>query len=221
MIFKDRRDAGRKLGALLAKRFPERGGQALALGLPRGGVPVANEVAKALGAPLDVFIARKLGVPGQEELAMGAISSGGAIDLNREVVDTLGISDELIEKAIAREKIELRRRESLYRGGRPERPVAGKTVFLIDDGLATGATMRAAISALRQRGPAKIVAAVPVGARSTCERLLDYADDVACLQTPVDFRAVGAWYQNFDQTSDQEVIDLLERAAERAGAQAA
>jgi predicted phosphoribosyltransferase len=183
------------------------------LALPRGGVPVASEVARTLNAPLDVFVVRKLGAPGQEELAMGAIASGGLRVVNWEVVRGLGISDGQIEEASEREIQELRRRELQYRGARDPINVRGRTVILVDDGLATGSTMRAAVAALRQQAPQRVVVAVPVGALATCESLARDADKVVCLDTPVEFYAVGQWYESFPQTSDEEVSQLLDEAA--------
>ena len=186
----------------------------LVLALPRGGVPVAYEVARALNAPLDVFLVRKLGVPGHEEAAMGAIASGGIRVLNDEVIHALHLPRQVVEEVTAREQRELQRREQLYRDGRPAPDVKGRTVILIDDGLATGATMRAALRALRQQRPARLIVAVPVGARSACRELLGEADEVICARTPEPFFGVGWWYQQFEQTSDQEVHDLLARAAQ-------
>jgi putative phosphoribosyl transferase len=210
MMFLDRRDAGR----MLAKQLEALAGRddVLVLGLPRGGVPVAFEVATALRAPLDVFVVRKLGVPGQEELAMGALASGGLRVLNQDVVRTLDISPETVDAVASREAEELTRRERLYRGDRPAPELAGKTVILIDDGLATGSTMRAAAAALRQRGPARVIVAVPVAARQTCEQLRREVDEVVCAATPSPFLAVGQWYAEFGQTSDEEVRELLRRA---------
>lgn len=207
MIFHDRTDAGRKLAAKL-RPFAGRD-DVIVLALPRGGVPVGFEVAKALAAPLDVFLVRKLGVPGREELAMGAIASGGVRVVNDEVVRLLGIGAEVLDAAAADEGAELRRREEAYRGGRPAPDVAGKTVVLVDDGLATGSTMRAAVAAVRQLGPAKVVVAVPVGAGETCRAFRETADEVACLHCPAPFFAVGSWYEHFDQTTDAEVKELL------------
>jgi putative phosphoribosyl transferase len=205
--FRDRADAGR----LLAERLSHYAGRddVLVLGLPRGGVPVAAEVARALGAPLDVFLVRKLGLPGQEELAMGAIASGGARVLNEELVETLGIPEALIDAVAAREEEELRRRERLYRGERPPPEVEGKTVILVDDGLATGSSMRAAVAALRRLRPARIVVAVPTAPVSTCEELRPEVDELVCARTPQPFYAVGIWYENFNQTTDEEVRRLL------------
>lgn len=211
MIFRDRADAGR----VLARELRQYAGRTdvLVLGLPRGGVPVAFEVARELGAPLDVFVVRKLGAPGQEELAMGAIASGGVRVLNSEVVHLLGISANEIETITHREEQELDRRERLYRGERPAIDPRGRTVIPIDDGLATGSTMRAAAKALRRLGPEKIVVAVPVASRSTCEELGAEVDEVVCAAKPEPFYAVGQWYASFTQTTDEEVRDLLERAA--------
>jgi predicted phosphoribosyltransferase len=208
--FSDRAQAGR----LLARRLESyaRRHDVVVLGLPRGGVPVAYEAARALDAPLDVFVVRKLGVPQQEELAMGAIASGGVRVLNREVVESLGIPDSVIEDVAQVQQQELQRREGLYRGNRPLLPVEGRVVILIDDGLATGSTMRAAVHALRDMHPARIVVAVPTGAASTCRDLQREADEVVCLMTPEPFYAVGLWYENFEQTTDQEVRDLLQRS---------
>jgi predicted phosphoribosyltransferase len=181
----------------------------IVLGLPRGGVPVAKEVATALDAPLDVFVVRKLGVPRREELAMGAIASGGVRVLNEDVVHSLRIEPQVIESVAAAETRELARREDLYRGTRPPLDLAGKVVILVDDGLATGSTMRAAIAAARRHDPAEVVAAVPVAAPSTCESLRAVADNVVCAVTPKNLYAVGQWYRNFDQTSDGDIADLL------------
>jgi predicted phosphoribosyltransferase len=207
--FHDRREAGRRL----ARELEGHAGRPdmLVLALPRGGVPVAAEVARALGAPLDVFLVRKLGVPGHEELAMGAVASGGVGVLNADVVSGLGIPESVIRSVAARERQELARREELYRGDRPAPDVRGKTVILVDDGLATGATMLAAIRALRQQEPARIVVAVPTASRETCAALQDEADEVVCAITPEPFWAVGQWYDDFSQTSDDEVRDLLAR----------
>jgi putative phosphoribosyl transferase len=210
--FHDRSDAGRQLAAHLTT-YADRP-DVLVLGLPRGGVPVAFEVAQALGAPLDVFLVRKLGLPGQEELAMGAIASGGVTVLNSEVVDTLRIPDRIIDQVAAQEQRELERRERRYRGDRPPPDVRGKTVILVDDGLATGATMHAAAAALREQGPDRIVVAVPTAAPETCDAFRDTVDDIVCAITPDPFYAVGLWYDDFSQTSDEEVRDLLVRAAQ-------
>ena len=212
MLFHDRIDAGRQLAAKLGEYAGR--SDVIVLALPRGGVPVGYEVAKALGAPLDVFLVRKLGVPGQEELAMGAIASGGVRVLNPEAVDYLGIPPEVIDAVTRREQQELERREHLYRGTRPLPRVQGRTVILVDDGLATGSTMRAAVAALRRLGPARVVVAVPVGAPETCAELGTEADECICAREPQPFYAVGAWYEDFSQTSDEEVRYLLEKAAE-------
>ena len=207
--FRDRRDAGRLLAAKLSA-YAHRP-DVIVLALPRGGVPVAYEVARALGAPLDVFVVRKLGVPGHEELAMGAVATGGVRVLNESVVNALGIPDNVIDAVAAQEERELARRERLYRDGRPPPDVRGKTVILVDDGLATGATMHAAIRALRQQHPARIIVAVPVAAPETCEALRAEVDEVICALTPEPFLAVGFWYEDFSQTTDEEVRDLLAR----------
>ncbi len=187
----------------------------LVLGLPRGGVPVAYEVARRLRAPLDVFVVRKLGVPGHRELAMGAIASGGIRVLNREVVDTLNISQAMIDMVAVQEQRELERQQRAYRGDAPFASLAGRTVIVVDDGLATGSTMRAAVRALRQSDPARVVVAAPVAAPDTCRTLGKDADEVVCCEVPETFYAVSMWYEEFDQTSDQEVADLL-RAARHA-----
>jgi putative phosphoribosyl transferase len=209
--FRDRAEAGRVLAAKLAA-YASRP-DVLVLALPRGGVPVGYEVARALGAPLDVYLVRKLGVPGQKELAMGAIATGGARVLNKAVVDALRIPPETIEAVAAAEQLELERRERLYRGNRPPPDVRGRTVILVDDGLATGATMRAAVAALRQQQPARIVVAVPIASPSTCEELRAEVDEVVCAVTPEPFYAIGLWYEDFAPTTDEEVRALLERAA--------
>jgi putative phosphoribosyl transferase len=212
MLFRDRTEAGQVLADQLV-RYAHRP-DVVVLALPRGGVPVGYEVAQALHAPLDVFLVRKLGLPGQEELAMGAIASGGIRVLNEEVVRKLNVPEEIIDAVAAEEQQELSRREHDYRAGRPPPDVRGRTVILVDDGLATGSTMRAAVAALRQQGPARIVVAVPVGAPETCTQLRREADEVVCAETPEPFYAVGAWYEDFSQTTDEEVRDLLARAAE-------
>jgi len=208
--FKDRNEAGRFLAERLSA-YANRP-DTLVLALPRGGVPVAYEVAKALGAPLDVFLVRKLGLPGHEELAMGAIATGGVRVRNPEVVEYLRIPDEVIDEVTARERQELERRERLYREGRPALSPRGRVVILVDDGLATGSTMLAAVLALRQQQPASIVVAVPVAAKQTCEELRTVADEVVCAVTPDPFYAVGLWYEDFSQTTDEEVRELLARA---------
>jgi predicted phosphoribosyltransferase len=211
-LFRDRRDAGRVLAQLL-ERYRGRA-DPIVLALPRGGVPVAYEVATALGAPLDVFLVRKLGVPGHEELAMGAIASGGVVVINDDVVRGLGIRQDLVRHVAEREGDELKRREAAYREGRLPLDVAGKVVILVDDGLATGSSMLAAVSALRRLDPAKIVIAVPAAPESTCRLLGPLVDDVVCATTPSPFMAVGESYWDFSQTTDDEVRALLGEAAE-------
>ncbi|HEX3584093.1 MAG TPA: phosphoribosyltransferase [Thermoanaerobaculia bacterium] len=206
--FADRVEAGRLLGEEVVRRIGKRA-DAIVLALPRGGVPVGYEVARALGAPLDVFIVRKLGVPGQEELAMGAIASGGVRVLNDEVLSFVPVSPRTIEAVAERETRELERREKAYRGNRPPLDVEGKTVVIVDDGLATGSTMRAAVRALRKMKPREIVVAVPVAAPSTCAELRSTVDQMVCLRTPDPFQAVGLWYDDFTQTTDEEVHALL------------
>ena len=207
MIYRDRTDAGKQLAARLAN-YADRD-DVLVLALPRGGVPVAYEVANALRAPLDIFLVRKLGVPGHEELAMGAIASGGVRVINHDVVNYLAIPNHVIDLVAAGEERELERRERLYRGDRPEPDVKGKTVILIDDGLATGSTMRAAAAALRQQNPAKIVVALPVSAIQTCDEYRMGVDEIICARTPEPFMGVGMWYRDFSQTTDEEVRELL------------
>lgn len=211
MVFRDRRDAGRHLAEKLGRYADEP--EVLVLALPRGGVPVAFEVARRLHAPLDLFLVRKLGVPGQEELAMGAIATGGIYVVNEEVVRALGIPREMLEAVAAKEQRELARRDQVYRGNRPPPAIRGRTVILVDDGLATGSSMRAAIAALRRQEPARIVVAVPVAAASTCAELAHEVDAVICAFTPEPFQAVGLWYQDFSQTTDEEIRDLLAQAA--------
>jgi putative phosphoribosyl transferase len=210
--FSNRTEAGR----LLAEKLVNYAGRTdvILLGLPRGGVPVAYEVAKRLRVPLDVFIVRKLGVPGFEELAVGAIASGGVRVLNEDVMRALPNADETIESVTAKETAELERREQSYRDGRPAPELRDRIVILVDDGLATGATMRAAVKALRQRGAAKIVVAVPVGPPDTCRELEEQADETICLCTPEFFQAVGQYYEDFSQTSDEDVRELLSRVAQ-------
>ena len=210
--FVDRADAGHVLAQELSAYANRK--DVIVLALPRGGVPVALEVARALNAPLDVFLVRKLGAPGQAELAMGAIASGGVVVQNEDVVKALKISREAIATAVEHEQKELARREAMYRGGRPPLDVEDKTVILIDDGLATGSTMRAAVTALRDMRPARIVVAVPIGAASTCDELRLIADDCICAIAPEHFRAVGLWYDDFAQTDDAEVCDMLSRSTE-------
>lgn len=210
MVFRDRSDAGRQLAARLGAYA--RAGDVLVLALPRGGVPVAFEVAQTLGLPLDIFVVRKLGVPGHEELAMGAIASGGIRVLNDDVVAALGLPEALIEHVAGLEQRELERREHAYRGDRPPLDVRGRTVIVVDDGLATGASMRAAVAALRQMRPSRIVVAVPTGAARTCAEFAGEADEVVCAAMPEPFYSVGQAYEDFSQTSDAEVRDLLAQA---------
>src|SRR5262249_30663353 len=210
MRFKNRTEAGRFLAERLSA-YANRP-DTLVLGLPRGGVPVAYEVATALNAPLDVFVVRKLGVPGHEELAMGAIATGGARTLNRDVIEYLRIPDEVIDEVTEREEQELGRRELLYRDNRPARSPRDRVTILVDDGLATGSSMRAAALAVRQQQPASVVVAVPVAASQTCDDLRGEADVVVCGFTPEPFYAVGLWYEDFSQTTDEEVRELLARA---------
>jgi predicted phosphoribosyltransferase len=210
MLFANRREAGRILASLLMK-YADRD-DVLVLALPRGGVPVGFEVAQALRAPLDVFIVRKLGVPGHDELAMGAIATGGVRVLNDDVVISLELEPEVIDAVAAREEKELARRERIYRGARPAPDVRGRTVIVVDDGLATGSTMRAAVAALRKQGPARIVVAVPVAAPETCEEFKIEVDETVCAATPRMFNGVGRWYEDFSQTTDDEVHELLAQA---------
>lgn len=210
--FRDRVDAGRVLARALG-RYKGRP-DLLVLGLPRGGVPVAFEVARELGAPLDVFVVRKLGMPGHEEYAIGAIASGGVRIVNEEAIRAFGITNAELDAVTAEERVELERRERRYRGSRPPPEIAGKTVILVDDGLATGSTMRAAVEALRQEGPARLVVAVPTAAPETCQDISRLVDDMVCAMTPEPFYAVGLWYDDFGQTTDEEVHDLLALAAD-------
>jgi putative phosphoribosyl transferase len=205
--FADRRDAGRALAGEL-RAYAGRP-DVLVLALPRGGVPVGFEIAEALGVPLDLFLVRKLGTPGHEELAMGAIASGGVRVLNDDVVQWYGIPEPVIDAVAAREQRELERREVAYREGRVPAPITGRVVALVDDGLATGSTMRAAVEAVRQHQPSKIIVAVPVGSPDTCREFGAIADEVVCARTPQPFSAVGQWYRDFSQTSDEEVQQLL------------
>jgi predicted phosphoribosyltransferase len=209
-LFEDRVDAGKKLAKELLK-YANRS-DVLILALPRGGVPVAFEVAKELNVKMDVFIVRKLGVPGNEELAMGAISSDNVLVLNEDIVRSFQIPERVINMVAGNELKELERRERTYRGDRPKPEISGSTVILIDDGLATGATMRAAASAIKTKNPAKIVVAVPTGAPDTCELFKREVDEVICIATPEPFYGVGAWYGNFSQTTDEEVCELLDKA---------
>jgi putative phosphoribosyl transferase len=210
-MFADRHDAGRRLGAALN---PYAGhGDLLVLALPRGGVPVGFHVAQALGAPLEVFIVRKLGFPGQPELAMGAVASGGIRVLNQDVVRQFAIPDSVLDRVAAQEQHEIERRERDYRGNRPWPDLSGKTVILVDDGIATGSSMLAASRAVRAQQPARVVIAVPVAAASTLEQLRHQVDDIVCLVVPDSFFAVGEWYDDLNQTSDEEVRALLARAA--------
>jgi predicted phosphoribosyltransferase len=208
--FSDRREAG----TVLATQLDIYRGHddVVVLGLPRGGVPVAFEIATRLAAPLDVFVVRKLGVPGHAELAMGAIASGNIRVLNDEVVRWYGLSPTVIDDVARVEQIELERREDTYRNGQPLVDLKGRTVILVDDGLATGSTMKAAVQAVRVKDPARIVVAVPVGARDTCRALTEIADEVVCARMPEPFSAVGLWYHDFSQTTDEEVRDLLEQS---------
>jgi putative phosphoribosyl transferase len=218
-LFGDREDAGRALAQQLA-HYAGRG-TVLVLALPRGGVPVGFQVSEALHAPLDVFLVRKLGVPGQEELAMGAIASGGVCVLNEQVVRALDIPQGVIEREIEQQQREMERRARVYRGDRSMPDVTDRVVILVDDGLATGSTMRAAAAALRLLGPARVVVAVPVAAEPTCVELRREVDEVVCAATPDPFYAVGLWYEEFTQTTDEEVRRLLERAARERPAAAA
>jgi putative phosphoribosyl transferase len=210
--FRDRHDAGRRLADALARRAPLHAPVILAL--PRGGMPVGWEVARALGAPLDVMVVRKLGVPGHEELAMGAIASGGIRVVSDEVVQALAIPARVLADTAVMEEDELLRRERAFRGDRPAMRLAGCTVVLVDDGLATGSTMLAAVAAARAASAARVVVAVPVAPRETCRMLSEHADEVLCLSTPARFRAVGDWYDDFSQVDDDEVRRLLGMGAE-------
>jgi len=210
MLFKDRTAAGQVLAGKLAA-YANRA-DVLVLALPRGGVPVAFEIAKALKVPLDVFLVRKLGVPGQSELAMGAIASGGVRVLNHEIVQGLGLSDATIDTVTAKEQQELERRDSLYRGNRPFPVVRDRIAILVDDGIATGASMRAAAKALRQQQPAQIVVAVPIAAPESCRELAAEVDEIISVETPQPFYSVGSWYEDFPQTTDEEVRDLMKQS---------
>lgn len=217
MLFQDRTAAGKALARKLVAYANRK--DTLVLGLPRGGIPVAFEVAKALNAPLDAFLVRKLGVPGQEELAMGAIASGGVRVLNEDIVRSLRLSDAVIDNVIAKEQREIERREQLYRQDRPLTVVSDRIVILVDDGLATGATMRAAVRAIEQQQPSQIVVAVPVSSPEAYRELSTGVDEIICVEIPQPFNSVGLWYDNFPQTPDEEVCDLLQQAATQLGNQ--
>ncbi len=210
MRFRDRHEAGQRLAALLAP-YANRD-DVVVLALPRGGLPVGFEVARRLLAPLDVFLVRKLGAPGHPEFAIGAIATGDVCVLSHDVIAELGIPAARIEQLVERERVELERRDKAYHGDRPHLPLRDKIVIVVDDGLATGSTMEAAVNALREHHPAKIIVAAPVGAADSCRRLRTLADEVICAETPEPFNAVGLWYQLFDQTTDAEVTELLQRA---------
>jgi len=213
--FEDRRDAGRRLAGKLSRFQNER---PVVFALPRGGVPVGYEISHSLRAPLDVFVSRKLGAPDQPEFGIGAVAAGGVRVLNEDVVRRLGIPADYIERITAQEIAEVSRRLRYFRGARPEPEVAGRTAILVDDGLATGVTARAAVEALRSRGPRRLVLAAPVCAAQTAGLLKPAVDELVCLQSPKDLGAIGFWYRNFEQTSDEEVVELLERArSERGG----
>lgn len=216
MRFRDRIQAGRRLAARLAHYAEDP--VAVVLALPRGGVPVAFEVAEALNLPLDVFLVRKLGLPGHEELAMGAVASGGVRVLNDEVLERGGVPDAVLDAVTAHERAVLEQRERSYRGDRPPLSVAGRTVLLVDDGLATGSSMKAALAGLARLEPARVVVAVPVAPPETVREIQHLADEVVCIHAPEGFTAVGSWYEEFGQTSDEEVHELLARAARRAPA---
>ena len=207
--FEDRRDAGRKLAERL---LSYRDGRTVVFALPRGGVPVGYEISRALGAPLDVFVSRKLGAPGQPEFGIGAVAPGGVRVLNEYAVGQLGIPEDYLESVTAREIAEVERRLRYFRGGRPEPDVEGRTAILVDDGLATGVTARAAVEALRRLRPARIVLAAPVCAAQTTELIGAEVDELVCLESPPDLGAIGFWYRNFEQTPDEEVVELLERS---------
>jgi len=214
MRFPDRRDAGRQLAAAVAElHLPD----PMVLALPRGGVPIGFEVARALGAPLEVFVARKIGAPGHPEYGIGAIAEGGEPLFDRWAVEALGVTDQQLADLVAAERKELARRIERYRAGRPLPPLSGRSVVLVDDGLATGVTAEAALRALRAHGPAELVLAVPVCAPETARRLGRVADQVVCLSRPEMFRAVGQWYATFDQTSDDQVLALLAESRAKAG----
>jgi putative phosphoribosyl transferase len=214
--FEDRRDAGRRLAGKLSRFTDER---PVIFALPRGGVPVGYEISRSLGVPLDVFVSRKLGAPDQPEFGIGAVAAGGVRVLNQDVVRRLGIPDDYIEQITAQETAEVGRRLRYFRGQRPEPEVGGRTAILVDDGLATGVTARAAVESLRRRGPKRLVLAAPVCAAQTAELFESRVDDLVCLERPSDLGAIGFWYRNFEQTSDEEVVELLERARSERGAQ--
>jgi predicted phosphoribosyltransferase len=213
--FGDRRDAGQKLAVKLSLFGGER---CVVFGLPRGGVPVGYEISRALGAPLDVFVSRKLGAPGQPEFGIGAVAVGGVRILNADVIRRLGITDEYVERITAREVAEVNRRLRFFRGGRPEPEVGGRTAILVDDGLATGVTARAAVEGLRLRKPQRLILAAPVCAAQTAELFESRVDQLVCLAAPSDLGAIGLWYRNFEQTTDEEVVELLEKARKERGA---
>jgi len=212
--FEDRREAGRKLAGKLSRFWDER---CVVFGLPRGGVPVGYEISRALGAPLDVFVSRKLGAPGQPEFGIGAVATGGVRILNADVIRRLGIPDEYVERITAREIAEVKRRLRFFRGGRPEPEVVGRTAILVDDGRATGVTARAAVEALRLRKPQRLILAAPVCAAQTADLFRSRVDELVCLAAPPDLGAIGLWYKNFDQTTDEEVVQLLEKARSEGG----
>jgi len=215
--FRDRSEAGRYLGEELRQRGYTAGVDLIVLALPRGGVPVGYEVSRALNAPLDVFVVRKVGVPGHEELAMGAVASGGVNVVNEDVLDMLRIPREMFQVVARKELQEVERREKEYRGDKARPDLKGKTVILVDDGLATGSTMLAAVRAVRLAGAERIVVAVPVAAEQTCDAFRQEGDDVICAITPEPFHAVGIWYEDFSQTSDEEVRELLRKSREQVG----
>ena len=210
ITFEDRREAGRQLAKALIKRG-YKGENTLVLGIPRGGLVVAGEVAKALSAELDVILSRKLRAPYQPELGIGAVVDGDHLLLNEELIRTVGINQEYLNREIAFQKGEIERRLRFYRGHRPPPEVAGKTVIVVDDGIATGYTFRASLESLRQRHPDRLVAAAPVAARDSAEMLTAFADEIVCLNTPLSFFAVGAWYKSFEQVSDEEAVAILQR----------
>lgn len=213
--FEDRRDAGRRLAAKLSRFRDER---PVVFALPRGGVPVGYEISRALGAPLDVFVSRKLGAPDQPEFGIGAVAAGGVRFLNRDVIRRLRIPDDYVERVTARELAEVNRRLRYFRGERPEPQIYGRTAILVDDGLATGVTARAAVAALRRRRPRRLILAAPVCAAQTAEIFLPEVDELVCLKTPSDLGAIGFWYEDFEQTPDAEVVQLLEKARSERGA---